>query len=114
MDDVETAFTRLVGCAHPLQQAAMGGVATPELAAAVARAGALGMLCEFDTQPSAQRMDTALSLAKGRSVGMGFFGQWMHDDLETFEHAAAVLRVVEVFWTSPEALLVERARRSGD
>lgn len=29
---METAFTELVGCRHPLQQAAMGGVAVPELA----------------------------------------------------------------------------------
>ena len=111
---MRTAFTDLVGCTCPLQQAAMGGVATPELAGAVARAGALGMLCEFDTQPSSQRMERARSLGEGGSVGMGFFGQWMNDDLETFEHAAAALRVVEVFWTRPDASLVERARRSGD
>ena len=39
-----TRFTDLVGCAWPLQQAGMGGVATCELAAAVANAGGLGML----------------------------------------------------------------------
>jgi NAD(P)H-dependent flavin oxidoreductase YrpB (nitropropane dioxygenase family) len=108
-----TAFTDLVGCTYPLQQAAMGGVATPELAAAVARAGALGMLCEFDVQPSSQRIEQARSLADGGTLGMGFFGHWMHEDLETFEHAAAVLDVVEVFWTSPAPSLVERARRCG-
>jgi nitronate monooxygenase len=111
---MQTVFTDLIGCAYPLQQAAMGGVATPELAGAVARAGALGMLCEFDAQPSSQRMERARSLADGGTVGMGFFGHWMRDDLKTFEHAAAVLDVVEVFWTSPEASLVDRARRSGD
>ena len=31
-----TAFTRLVGCTVPIQQAGMGGVATPELAVAAA------------------------------------------------------------------------------
>ena len=111
---MHTALTDLVGCRYPLQQAAMGGVATPELAGAVARAGALGMLCEFDAQPSSQRMKLAVSLASGGSVGMGFFGHWIHGDLETFEHAANVLDVVEVFWTSPDASLVDRARRSGD
>jgi NAD(P)H-dependent flavin oxidoreductase YrpB (nitropropane dioxygenase family) len=45
---------------------------------------------------------------------MGFFGHWMHDDLETFEHAAAALDVVEIFWTSPDASLVDRARHAGD
>jgi NAD(P)H-dependent flavin oxidoreductase YrpB (nitropropane dioxygenase family) len=34
---------RLIGCNVPIQQAGMGGVATAELASAVALAGALGM-----------------------------------------------------------------------
>jgi nitronate monooxygenase len=111
---METSFTTLVGCQHPLQQAAMGGVAGPELAGAVAAAGALGMLCEFDVEPSSERMTQALALAAGGAVGMGFFGHWMDGDLETFEEAAARLRVVEVFWSDPDPAVVDRARRSGD
>jgi NAD(P)H-dependent flavin oxidoreductase YrpB (nitropropane dioxygenase family) len=110
---VETSFTRLVGCRHPLQQAAMGGVALPELAGAVAAAGALGMLCEFDVAPSTERMTAALGAAGGGAVGMGFFGHWMSSDLATFEEAAARLRVVEVFWTKPDAGVVKRARAAG-
>ena len=91
----------------------MGGVSGPELAGAVARAGALGMLCEFDAQPSAHRMQRALALAENANVGMGFFGHWMSADLEAFEAAAATLRVVEVFWTPPDTSVVDRARRSG-
>ena len=41
---METAFTRLVGCSVPLQQAGFAGAATPELAGAVANAGGLGMV----------------------------------------------------------------------
>ena len=41
---VTTRFTETFGCRHPLQQAGIGGVATPDLAIAVARAGGLGML----------------------------------------------------------------------
>ncbi len=41
---LRTAFTELVGCQVPIQQAGMGGVAKPELAAAVADAGGLGMV----------------------------------------------------------------------
>jgi nitronate monooxygenase len=111
---MDTAFTRMVGCSHPLQQAAMGGVAVPKLAGAVARAGALGMLCEFDRESPADRMGEAVALAGAGRVGMGFFGQWIDRDLETFELAAAQLRVVEVFWSAPDPRLVERARRSGD
>jgi hypothetical protein len=110
---METAFTELVGCRHPLQQAAMGGVAVPELAGAVAGAGALGMLCEFGVEAAADRMTRALLLAGGGAVGMGFFGHWIGTDLGTFEAAAARLRVVEVFWTDPDAGLVQRARRPG-
>jgi nitronate monooxygenase len=110
---METAFTELVGCRHPLQQAAMVGAAVPELVGAVAGAGALGMLGEFDVEAAADRMTRALDLAGGGAVGMGFFGQWVDGDLDTFEAAAARLRVVEVFWTDPDAALVQRARRAG-
>src|SRR5690349_12214301 len=41
---VRTRFTELVGCRVPIQLAGMGAAATPELAAAVSDAGALGML----------------------------------------------------------------------
>jgi len=41
---IATRFTELVGCTVPIQQAGMGAVAPPELAAAVSEAGALGML----------------------------------------------------------------------
>ena len=110
---METAFTELVGCRHPLQQAAMGGVSVPELAGAVAGAGALGMLCEFGLEAAADRMTRALDLAGGGAVGMGFFGHVIDTDLGNFEMAAARLRVVEVFWTDPDPALVQRARRAG-
>jgi nitronate monooxygenase len=110
---METTFGRLVGVRHPLQQAVMGGVAVPALAGAVARAGALGMLCEYDEEPASERMARALELAEGGAVGMGFFGHWIDGDLATFELAASRLRVVEVFWNTPDPALVARARRSG-
>ena len=91
----------------------MGGVAGPELAGAVAAAGALGMLCEFDVEPSTERMTQALALAGDGAVGMGFFGHWVQSDLATFEEAAARLRLVEVFWTEPDPELIARARRAG-
>jgi nitronate monooxygenase len=71
------------------------------------------MLGEFDVEAAADRMTRALDLAGGGAVGMGFFGQWVGSDLGTFEAAAARLRLVEVFWTDPDAALVQRARRSG-
>ncbi len=41
---MEKSCTQLVGCRLPLQQAGMGGTATPELALAVSEAGGLGTL----------------------------------------------------------------------
>jgi NAD(P)H-dependent flavin oxidoreductase YrpB (nitropropane dioxygenase family) len=41
---LSTPFTDLLGGRLPLQQAPMGGVTTPELVAAVAGAGAVGMV----------------------------------------------------------------------
>ena len=111
---MQTAFTRLVGCMHPLQQAPMGGVSGPELAGAVASAGALGMLCEFDLEPAEERMTNAMARAGGGAVGMGFFGHRIQEDLATFEAAAARLRIVEVFWTTPDPSLVARARSAGE
>lgn len=91
---MQNSFSSLVGCRYPLQQAAMGDVATPELAGAVARAGALGMLCEFAPEPTAQRMPRALALAgDDGAVGMGFFGHWTAGDLDNFEFAAGTPRV---------------------
>jgi NAD(P)H-dependent flavin oxidoreductase YrpB (nitropropane dioxygenase family) len=41
---IATSFTKLVGATAPIQLSAMPGIATPELVAAVADAGGLGML----------------------------------------------------------------------
>lgn len=108
-----TAFTDLVGVQHPLQQAVMGGVSTPQLAGAVSRAGALGMLCQYADVPASDRISAALELAGGRPVGMGFFGHWVSRDLATLELAAARLGIVEVFWGDVDPALVERAHSAG-
>ncbi len=93
----------------------MGGVAGPELAVAVARAGGLGMLCEFSPVPSATRIALARDGAVGTTgaVGMGFFGHWMANDMDTFDLAARSLRVVEVFWATPARAIVERGHAGG-
>jgi len=41
---LEKKFTKLIGCKVPIQQAGMAALANPELAAAVSKAGALGMV----------------------------------------------------------------------
>ncbi len=55
--DVETSFTRLVGCRAPIQLAVMGGgTGTPQLAAAVSDAGGLGMLSSTFPMPVADQL----------------------------------------------------------
>ena len=44
---LKTKFTELVGCTVPIQQAGMGKIASPQLAAAVATAD--GSSCPSDT-----------------------------------------------------------------
>src|SRR3989442_10713408 len=46
-----TRFTELLGCTVPLQQAGMGKIASPALAAAVADAGGLGMVSGIGAAP---------------------------------------------------------------
>src|SRR5215472_16062037 len=68
-----TTFTDLVGCQVPIQQAGMGGVATPELAAAVADAGGLGMV-SMVLQPAdavAAGLDALAKQTRGE-VGINF------------------------------------------
>jgi hypothetical protein len=42
-----TLFTTLLNCTVPLQQASMGGLSNPRLAAAVANAGGLGIVSVY-------------------------------------------------------------------
>ena len=66
----ETAFTRLLGVRLPLQMAAIGGLAVPVMAAAVADAGGLGMLSGVVGAPDLEAQFG--QLAEGTTVGVGF------------------------------------------
>ena len=89
-----TAFTDLVGCQVPIQQAGMGGVATPELAAAVADAGGLGMV-SMVLQPAdavAAGLDALAKQTRGE-VGINFLMPLL--DPEAVDAAASRVRVTE-------------------
>src|SRR5262249_14142237 len=83
-----TAFTDLVGCQVPIQQAGMGGVATPELAAAVADAGGLGMV-SMVLQPADAVPAGLEALAKQTrgEVGINFLMRFL--DPEAVDAAAS-------------------------
>ena len=93
---LSTSFTDVVGCTVPVQLAAMGGgVTTPELVAAVSRAGGLGMLQAGGTRPLADRLDEIVGLGSG-PFGVNCvppLGQT--DDLDTIRLAASRAQLVE-------------------
>src|SRR5438874_1071294 len=104
-----TRFTELVGCAIPLQQAGMGGVATAELAIAVAETGALGML-GFAMVPADDVRQILDGIAKATASAPGAVGG---NFLMPFVDRAAVeaaatagARVVEFFYGEPDPDLV--------
>jgi nitronate monooxygenase len=109
---LETAFTRLVGCSVPIQQAGMGGAATPELAAAVSDAGGLGMV-NLVMVPADEVAVTMNLLAKSTvgPVGINFLVPFL--DEAAVEAAAPHCRVVDFFYGDPQAGLVERVHAAG-
>jgi nitronate monooxygenase len=108
-----TAFTELLGARLPLQQAPMGGVTTPELVAAVAGAGAVGMV-PAQMLPADALADLLDDLA-GRTdgvVGVTFllpFGA----DPACVEVAAARARLVDFYYGDPDPALVARVHGGG-
>src|SRR2546421_1802351 len=94
-----TRFTDLVGCVLPLQLAAMGGVGTTELAAAVAAAGGLGMVPGSEIPASG-------------ACGLNFLMPFI-PPLDMVRETAKTARVVEFFYGVPDRLMVEAAHRSG-
>jgi len=110
---LDTRFTRLVGCKTPIQQAGMGGVATPELALAVTRAGALGMLTATLVPASdfPKLLDGMRGAARG-PFGVGFLLPFL-EQRESVALAAHAARVVEFFWGEPDPALVSEVHAGG-
>jgi nitronate monooxygenase len=106
-----TRFTKLVGCSVPIQQAGMGAAAPPELACAVSEAGGLGMI---GTARAGINPDTLAGLLTrtrdltNRAFGVNFIPRhYPRETVRAFvEQAAKVGRVVECFYTEPDAELV--------
>jgi nitronate monooxygenase len=108
-----TSFTELLGCRLPLQQAPMGGVTSEDLVAAVADAGAVGMVPAqmLPADALADRLDR-LAARTGGVVGVTFllpFGA----EPATVEAAAARARLVDFYYGDPDPDLVARAHAGG-
>jgi NAD(P)H-dependent flavin oxidoreductase YrpB (nitropropane dioxygenase family) len=115
-----TRFTQLVGCTVPIQQAGMGAVAPPELAAAVSEAGGLGMLgtarSGAGTVAALGALLDQVRALTSRPFGVNFIVTPL--DLASiepgcFELAARAARVVEFFYGWPDPALVETVHRNG-
>jgi nitronate monooxygenase len=115
-----TRFTELVGCSVPIQQAGMGAVAPPELAAAVSEAGGLGMLGTArpggHTLKGLSSLLDRLSALTSQPFGVNFIvSPTGLADIEPacFELAARSARVVEFFYGWPDRALVDIVHRGG-
>jgi nitronate monooxygenase len=94
-----TRFTDLVGCELPIQLAAMGGVGSTELAAAVAAAGGMGMV---------PRRVEPVADACGVNFLMPF-----NPSLEDVAEKATKSRVIEFFYGDPRRDLVDAVHAGG-
>ncbi len=76
-----SALCHLLGITHPILQSGMGGVAGPELVAAVSNAGGLGILAALNLKPEAVRA----GIRKVRELTDRPFGVniWLHNDVRT-------------------------------
>lgn len=102
---IVTTFTDRFTCSVPLQLAGMGGIGTPELAAAVASAGALGMIGGVMMPAGAleQALQQARALTSGK-VGVNFLMPFL--DRDAVEVAARDADAVDFFYGDPDAGLI--------
>jgi nitronate monooxygenase len=102
-------FTEMFGCRHPLQQAGIGGVTTPDLALAVAGAGGLGMLTgTVGHEALSAQLD---ALPPGTSIGVNFLVPFL--DQVALDDASNRSPYVEFFWGTPDADVVETVHAGG-
>jgi nitronate monooxygenase len=104
-----TAFTELVGCQLPIQQAAMGGATTPELAVAVSRAGGLGMLQHGGLTPLADRI-AQVEQAQAGPFGVNFLMPFLDREAPADVGRA---HLVEFFYGAPDPGLVGLVHAGG-
>ena len=106
---ITTRFTDMFHCRYPLQQAGMGGFATPDLAVAVSVAGALGMLSgTIGAQALSAHLD---AVPAGVPVGVNFLVPFL--DPRALEDAATRSPLVELFWGEPDPAVVATVHEGG-
>lgn len=106
-------FTREFDLAVPIVQGPMGGAAGPELVAAVANAGGLGMLPVWTLPPDR----VADAIAETQRLTSRSFGVNLRADLVQLDHIRAALdagaTIVHLFWGDPSVSMAPvRAARA--
>ena len=109
---LQTAFTRLVGCTVPIQLAGMGSILSPELAAAVSEAGALGQItfAGIEVDDAKRRLDKLTSLTS-KPFGVNLLIPML--DREILAYSAPKARVIDFFWGDPDPELVRVVHEAG-
>ncbi len=110
---LSTRFTELAGCEVPIQQAPMGLVAPPGLALAVARAGGVGTVSApigAEPQALAAQLDAQLDVSAG-VLAVNFITEQV--DPAAVAVAGTRARIVDFFWNTPHAKLVDAAHEGG-
>jgi nitronate monooxygenase len=118
---LKTKFTELTGCRVPIQQAGMGDIASPSLAAAVANAGALGMVSVTGISDEPPRVEKALQQARQLTKGVlganfiiaDAFLPDLSEIKESVQAASKIVRVIDFFYRKPEASLVNIVHDGG-
>lgn len=116
---LRTRFTDLTGCSVPIQQAAIGGLARPQLATAVADAGGLGMVYAGSYEP--KQMISVFEAMRQHSSGVfganflipEAFVSDLDEIREQVKTASRLVKVVEFFYRWPDHSLVDLVHKGG-
>src|SRR2546426_6019332 len=116
---LRTRFTDLTGCKVPIQQAAIGGLARPQLATAVSEAGGLGMVYAGSFDPN--HMTEVFEDMRHRTSGVfganflipEAFVSNLNEIHEQVEAASKLVKVVEFFYRQPDPSLVDLVHEGG-
>src|ERR1700716_2544121 len=112
MSTLETAFTRLVGCEVPIQLAGMGSILSPQLAAAVSDAGALGQItfAGIEVDDAKQRLEKLTSLTS-KPFGVNLLIPYFNKEILAM--AVTKAKVIDFFWGDPDPELVRFVHDAG-
>src|SRR5579864_3762074 len=116
---LRTRFTDLTGCRVPIQQAAIGGLARPQLAIAVANSGGLGMVYAGSYEPKQMsevfedmRQHTSGVFGANFLIPEAFVAD-LGEIREQVETASNLVNVVEFFYRQPDPSLVDLVHSGG-